>query len=112
MSRKPSSLVPPLARDVAAGVVIEPILDESWPQSGLGPVEQIMDLIPDPTGLEPGSWVAISPGTLPRGRGLGALLRRQQRAAHLAVRCTALLRRGYTDLCADAAGTAFARVPG
>ena len=62
--------------------------------------------------LDAGSWVAVSAGSPLPATGLGRLLRRHKPAGvHLAVRCTALVARGYIRVCADADGTAFGQVP-
>ena len=105
-------LAPPLDCEASVSVALEPMLDDGWPADGLGPVPALVSQLPEPRTLPPGAWLAFGTGTEPRGRGLGRLLRRGSRShAHLAVRCTALLLRGYTHVCADAQGVAFGQVP-
>lgn len=67
--------------------------------------------LPDPGTLGPGSWIALGSGPAAPRRLFG-LLGARRSGISLAVRCTALLARGYTDICADESGTAFGRVPG
>jgi len=110
-SAGPKNLVPPLSRDAPAEVVVTPVLDDEWPADGLGPVEPVMAQIPAPSTLPAKTWVAVLPGEAPPGRGLSRLLRRGEKRAHLAVRCGALLAHGYSNVCADKHGTAFAQVP-
>jgi hypothetical protein len=110
----PPRHVPPLAPDTEAALVVCPALGPDWPASGLGPVAQVLSQLPAPGQLRPGSWVALDDRpAAPSARGLGLLLRRRRTAprVHLAVRCTALLAHGYEQVCADARGAAFGRVP-
>lgn len=67
--------------------------------------------LPAPSTLDPGSWIALAAGPAAPRRLFGLLGGRRRPGVHLAVRCTALLARGYTAICADATGTAFGRVP-
>ena len=103
---------PPLAPSATAAVTVLPTPAQGWPPSGLGPVAQVSERLPDPGDLRAGSWVAVCAGSASQGRGLARLLRRHRPAGvHLAVRCTALAARGYVCVCADAEGTAFGQVP-
>ena len=104
---------PPLAPDEVPILHFLPALPEDWPADGLGPPSQIERELPDPLSLPGGSWIAVGAGHRAR-RGLVArfLGSRSGTGMHLAVRCTALLSRGYVEVCADEAGTAYGRVPG
>ena len=80
-----------------------PILDRTWPADGLGPVAVIVAQLPDPTDLRRGALVVVrESGPRPKGfRGwlasLKALFAKPPKA-HSAVRCTALLARGYREI--------------
>jgi hypothetical protein len=80
-----------------------PTLDRGWPADGMGPVTTILSQLPDPTELRPGALVVVrDAGKPPQGlrrlaRGVQNLWRKMPRA-HAAVRCTALLARGYRDI--------------
>ncbi len=84
-------------------VELFPILDRTWPADGLGPVAVIVAQLPDPADLRPGALVVVrESGPRPKGfRGwlasLQALLSKPP-TAHAAVRCTALLARGYREI--------------
>lgn len=88
--------------------VVQPELPAAWPKDGFGPVAAILACLPDPSSLAPGARVGVSAGDDAR-RGLGRLLRAAP-TAHLAVRCAALLAKGYVDVGAaeDAEGRALA----
>jgi hypothetical protein len=95
-------------------LTIEPQLPEGWPADGFGPVGELMALLPDPSELEVGAWVAMA-GSPARQPGLTNLFRRRP-TAHLAVRCAALLARGYERVGggkgARGVDLAWGRVPG
>jgi hypothetical protein len=82
-----------------------PELDRSWPAHGLGPVAVIVGQLPDPANLPPGALVVVRDAARPpRGfrrlaRGIRSLWRKPPKA-HAAVRCTALLARGYREIAA------------
>jgi len=84
---------------------VYPSLDGDWPAHGLGPVATIAAQLPDPAELKPGALVIVRHAGRPaRGfrrfaRGVRNLWRKPL-AAHEAVRCTALLARGYRDIAA------------
>ena len=105
---------PPFAPERPVAQIIEPRTGDGWPESGLGPVEEILPFLPDPSELAPGTWIAVGPGAPEPRRFLSRLFGQSAAKAriHLAVRCTALLVRGYTSICADRAGIAFGRAPG
>ncbi|MEB2313800.1 MAG: hypothetical protein OZ921_20825 [Sorangiineae bacterium] len=107
------ALAPPLEPDANPAVVIHPTVGRDWPEDGLGPVERLAAELPAPGALEPGSWLAVDGGHRPRAGVLGRLLGspRAEPRVHLAVRCTALLARGYELVCADASGVAYGRAP-
>jgi hypothetical protein len=111
---KPSAPLgaPPLEPRARIGVQVHPAVGEDWPADGLGPVEPLAEQLPDPTRLAPGTWVAIRPGRDARAPGwVGRLLGRRRARVHVAVRCTALLARGYVHVCADQADTAYGQAP-
>jgi hypothetical protein len=91
---------------------IQPEVPPDWPAHGLGPVRPIAVQLPEPAELQAGDWVALSSGEAAVRQGLMARLlsRPASPRVHLAVRCTALLTRGYVDVRADEHGTAYGRV--
>jgi hypothetical protein len=87
----------------APDVELFPILDKSWPGDGLGPVAVIVAQLPDPASLRQGALVVVrDSGPLPKGvrRWLFAMkgLFVKPPKVHPAVRCTALLARGYREI--------------
>ncbi len=95
----------------AVALTIHPKLPADWPASGLGDPGRLARELPDPSSLPPSSWVAITSGAA-RAPGLWARLRGHPfPTLHLAVRCTALLLRGYVNVRADQAGRALGQVP-
>jgi hypothetical protein len=79
------------------------VLDRKWPADGIGPVATLVAQLPDPAELPAGSVLVVRQMQKPRGglRGLidhAVALVRRRRKAHVAVRCTALLARGYRDI--------------
>lgn len=113
MSRPVAAPAPPLDPDAQPAVVIHPTVGADWPASGLGPVSRLAAELPAPADGEPGAWIAVDGGRAARTSVLARLLGHGGGAprVHLAVRCTALLARGYVDVCADARGVAYGRVP-
>ena len=92
---------------------VEPEVGDEWPAHGLGPVSEVLPMLPDPAELPPGAWIAVGSGA---GGQRGLLSRLFSSSApkarvHLAVRCTALMVRGYTSIAADSAGIAYGRAP-
>ncbi len=84
-------------------VELFPILDRNWPADGLGPVAVIVAQLPDPADLRAGALVVVrESGPRPKGfRGLLASCKgffTKPPTAHAAVRCTALLARGYREI--------------
>jgi len=80
-----------------------PILDRTWPADGLGPVAVIVAQLPDPADLREGALVVVrESGPRPKGfRGWLASMKElfaKPPKAHPAVRCTALLARGYREI--------------
>ena len=102
---------PPLAPDELPARVIsaQPVRASG---QGLDDLAAVAGQLPDPSSLKSGVWIAFL-GAAPQQSGLLARMlgRRQAPGVHVAVRCTALLLRGYEEVCADAAGAAFGRVP-
>jgi hypothetical protein len=93
-------------------VIIELLLDDTWPNDGFGPVEVVLSQLPDPTTLARGARVAIPAAAKvpsPRrfleriGRTLLRIAGQKPPRISLAVRCTALLARGYTEVGAGPA---------
>ncbi|SRR6266542_159986 len=80
-----------------------PVLDRNWPGDGIGPVAVIIAQLPDPAELPEGELVVVRESHRPR-RGVGQWidwakrLLRKPRKADAAVRCTALLARGYREI--------------
>jgi hypothetical protein len=103
---------PPLAPDAVPVLYFSPHLPEDWPDDGIGSPTELEAELPEPQSLPGGSWIAVGAGRRAR-RGIVARLfaSRELPGMHLCVRCTALLARGYVEVCADAAGTAYGRVP-
>jgi len=80
-----------------------PSLDRKWPPDGLGAVAVLVAQLHDPTLLPAGSLLIVRETQRPRAgfrRWLDAAraLFRKPRKAHAAVRCTALLARGYREI--------------
>lgn len=73
---------------------LDPLLPDGWPSDGLGPLDALTSQIPAADSLPQGSWVAVRKSR-PAQQGLLARLFKRRPAAHLALRCTALLARGY-----------------
>jgi len=98
-----SRLSTPLPR--APDLELYPTFDKSWPADGLGPVATILSQLPDPAELVAGALVLVRETEKPPqglwrvARGVTGLWRKLPRA-HVAVRCTALLARGYRDIAA------------
>ena len=87
-------------------------LPESFSPDGLGPLREVAAQLPDASELSPGTWLAVCDAPENKPKGWGRWWHRDQPPrVHLAARCTALLLRGYTGVCADAQGLAYGRVP-
>lgn len=113
MTRRAAVIRPPLDPDAVPAIVVHPAVGDDWPSSGIGPVAELAASLPAPADGEPGAWLAVDGGhTAQRGM-LGRILGRADRAPriHVAVRCTALLARGYKNVCADVDGVAYGQVP-
>jgi hypothetical protein len=113
---EPPSPSPPLAPDADCQPLVL-TLPDSWPSDGLGPLREVAAQLPDASELSPGTWLAVCDAAEMKRkgwgtRGWGRLWHRDQPPrVHLAARCTALLLRGYADVCADAQSVAYGRVP-
>jgi hypothetical protein len=102
---------PPLAPDDDCQPLVL-TLPENWPSDGLGPLSDVVAQLPDPAELPPGTWLAVTDAAHGKPKGWGRLWHREQpQRVHVASRCTALLLRGYTAICADAQGVAYGKVP-
>jgi hypothetical protein len=91
----------PLQTALPAGrpdVDVRPRLDRSWPKDGFGPIATIIALLPDPDGLAERTLVVVRGSDRARPIRLLRWLLPKRREAHPAVRCTALLARGYRDV--------------
>ena len=93
-------------------VLVTPAIDATWPKDGLGSVSVLLAALPEPASLQAGACVGVTGGP-PGGR--FRHLFRPAPSAHLAVRCAALLAKGYVDVGAgvDDAGheIAIGRAP-
>jgi len=98
----------PLAPGEHAALFLHP---EPGANHGDGLLRVLSAQLPDPSTLAPGSWVALGAGPTASRRLFGLIGGRPRPSVSLAVRCTALLARGYTDIRADDSGVAFGRVP-
>jgi hypothetical protein len=93
----------PAVLPAAPDLEVFPSLDKAWPADGIGPVATIVSQLPDPNELSAGSLVVVRDAEKPPqgirrlARGVRRLWRKMPRA-HAAVRCTALLARGYRDI--------------
>jgi hypothetical protein len=103
--------VPPLAPDATPQIAIHPDLGAKLDLPLRAQVRRLAAELPDPVTLGSNTWVMVSPGPLATGGFLSQLFARRARTVHLAVRCTALLVRGYVDVCSDDYGMAFGRTP-
>ncbi len=80
-----------------------PVLDRKWPADGLGAVAVLVAQLPDPADLPAGALLIVRemqrarPG-FRRWLDAAKALVRKPRKAHAAVRCTALLARGYREI--------------
>jgi hypothetical protein len=76
-----------------------PALERSWPKDGFGSIGVLVAQLPDPHELAAGSLVVVHEKGR-RGPGLWGLLAfwKRSRRAHAAVRCSALLARGFADI--------------
>ena len=115
-SERPSSPAPspPLDPSASPALSIHPSVGPDWPPSGLGPIPVLLERLPDPASMDKGAWLAVFPGpAVARRKGIVSRLftPRTTEHVHLAVRCTALLARGYVRVCADEHGTAFGQAP-
>ena len=82
------------------------------PAAGACDLAELVALLPEPASLEPGAWLALSPGAVPQPGLLGRMLGRPAPAGvPLRLRCTALLVRGYAEVSADEQGVAWGRAP-
>lgn len=82
---------------------VHPALDRSWPADGIGPVSAIVAQLPDPAELPEGALLVVHESAKPAdglrrvAQGVATLWTGKRRA-HVAVRCTALLARGYREI--------------
>lgn len=102
---------PPLAPAEVPSVLIHPSAAHQSNEIGLEPLVLLAAELPDPRSLSPGSWVMVSPGREQKRGVMSRVFGRKPKHSHLAVRCTALLIRGYVNVCADEHGLAFGRSP-
>jgi hypothetical protein len=82
-----------------ADVELFPELDGAWPADGFGSIAALAAQLPDPQELAAGSLVVVhETGRRARGLRRVAALWTRKRRAHIAVRCSALLARGYSEI--------------
>jgi hypothetical protein len=79
-------------------VDVFPALDRAWPKDGLGPIATLIAQLPDPEDLPKGSLVAVHGAGRTRPSAIVRWLLPKPREVHPAVRCTALLARGYRNV--------------
>jgi hypothetical protein len=90
-------------------MIVEPAFLEGLEESEA--VRCVGEQLPEPASLPSESWIAVRDGRPPPTT-LGRVLGRRPRGGFdLAVRCTALLARGYVDVRVDDAGIAWGRKP-
>jgi hypothetical protein len=75
-----------------------PSLDAAWPKDGLGPIATVIAQLPDPASLPKGSLVVVHGSGRTRPNAVVRWLLPKRREVHAAVRCTALLARGYRNV--------------
>jgi len=91
-----SSEGPPARRP---DVELFPELERAWPADGFGSIAALAAQLPDPQDLAAGALVVVhETGRRPRGLRRVLALWTRKRRAHVAVRCSALLARGYLDI--------------
>jgi hypothetical protein len=79
-------------------VEVFPSLDRTWPKDGFGPIATVIAALPNPEDLPKGTLVAVHGSGRARTNVLVRWLLPKRREAHRAVRCTALLARGYGNV--------------
>ena len=79
------------------------------PKAGAPSLLELASELPDPVSLAPGSWLEVSRGTS-QARGWLRVKRSSGSGVDLALRCSALLLRGYIEICAED-DVAWGRVP-
>jgi hypothetical protein len=98
--------------DAAAEPTREPlclclIIPVDWPQNGFGPLAPILDQLPEPDSLDPGTRLRVTSEEAPPS----SLLKRfnplrVKKSIHKAILCSALLAKGYRNIEFDEAGAA------
>jgi hypothetical protein len=91
-------------------MTLSPRLSASVRDGAESSIVALSEQLPDPGTLAAGSWIAVRPGSTRSLRSWLRLRAGDERDLHLAVRCTALLVRGYMEVCARE-DVAFARAP-
>jgi len=81
-----------------ADIHVFPSLDKTWPKDGLGPIATVIAQLPDPADLPRGTLVAVHGAGRKRPGAIVGWLLPKRREVHPAVRCTALLARGYVSV--------------
>lgn len=93
---------------------IEPELPSDWPADGMGPLAVLVAQIPASSAVPRGAWVAVRASRASSTRFFSWWFRKPA-GAHLALRCTALLAKGYEriggGLDAQGAEIAWGRAP-
>jgi hypothetical protein len=79
-------------------VDVFPSLERTWPKDGLGPIPTVIAQLPAPEDLAKGTLVVVHASGRARPNLVLRWLLPKRREVHAAVRCTALLARGYRNV--------------
>ena len=82
---------------IEGAIDVSLVLERGWPSDGIGPVAKVIAQLPEPASLAPGTRVVVH-ARARRGPGVLSRLFGMRRQAHVAVRCSALLARGYREI--------------
>ena len=78
------------------------IIPADWPQNGFGPLAPILDQLPEPEALAPGTRLRVTTEEAPPSSLLKRLNPlRVKKSIHKAILCSALLAKGYRDIAFD-----------
>jgi hypothetical protein len=75
-----------------------PSLDRMWPKDGMGPIAAVIAQLPNPEDLPIGTLVTVHGSGRARPNAHVRWLLPKRREVHPAVRCTALLARGFKNV--------------
>jgi hypothetical protein len=103
----------PAAGDRPGGIrpalTLHPRVPASFAKRGGAAISELAAQLPDPSELDAGSWIAVGRG-ITADRSWLRLGRSAGSGVALALRCSALLARGYVDICASE-DVAYGRTP-